>query len=94
MATTIDIDLPENLTIANIHSLYEELEALVDKQDCDAVVFKASAVQRADTAGIQLLAAFVVATRERQISVTWDDPSDKLCNAADLLGLAKSIGIH
>lgn len=94
MATTVNVNLPENLTIANIHSLHEQLESLVDKQECDSVILNADSVQRADTAGLQLLLAFVHASRERQIEVTWDHPSDKLCIAADILGLSKSIGIH
>ncbi|WP_075185533.1 STAS domain-containing protein [Teredinibacter haidensis] len=94
MASTVNFNLPENLTIAHIHGLHEEFEALVDKQDCDVVVLKASSVQRADTAGLQLLLAFMQATRERQISVTWDHPSQTLCNAAKLLGVDVAIGIH
>ena len=94
MGATVSFNLPQNLTIANVHGLHEEFEALVDKQDCDAVVLKAEDVQRADTAGLQLLLAFMQATRERQITVTWDHPSVSLCNAADLLGLGNAIGIH
>lgn len=94
MAHSVDFSLPENITIANIHGLHEEFEALVDKQDCDEVVLKAGAVSRADTAGLQLLVAFIQATRERKISVTWDHPSAKLCSAAELMGVAHFIGIH
>ncbi len=94
MASTISLNLPENLTIANIHALHEEFEALVDKDDCDAVVLKADGVQRADTAGLQLIVAFVKASNERQIQISWDHPSDKLCTVAQLLGVEKLIGIH
>ncbi|ACR12888.1 STAS domain-containing protein [Teredinibacter turnerae] len=94
MAHSVDFNLPENMTIANIHSMHEEFEALVDKQDCDEVVLKGEGVVRADTAGLQLLVAFVQATKERQINVTWDHPSEKLCKAAEILGVASYIGIH
>ncbi|TVZ38589.1 ABC-type transporter Mla MlaB component [Alteromonadaceae bacterium 2753L.S.0a.02] len=94
MAHAVDFNLPENMTIANIHGLHEEFEALVDKQDCDQVNLHGQAVTRADTAGLQLLVAFIQATRERQINVTWDHPSEKLCTAAELLGLSQAIGIH
>lgn len=94
MASTVNFSLPENLTIANIHGLHEEFEALVDRTDCDAVVLKGDSVQRADTAGLQLLVAFMQATRERQIQVTWDHPSEKLCNAAEIIGVDRVIGIH
>ncbi|SMF36437.1 Anti-anti-sigma regulatory factor (antagonist of anti-sigma factor) [Alteromonadaceae bacterium Bs31] len=94
MASTVSFNLPENLTIANIHGLHEDFEALVDKEECDAIVLRADGVQRADTAGLQLIAAFVKASRERQIQVSWDHPSEKLCTVAALLGLEKMIGIH
>ena len=94
MALTVNFNLPENLTIANIHGLHEEFEALVNKQDCDSVVLQGGEVRRADTAGIQLLLAFMQASRERQINVSWAQPSEKLCSAAALLGLDKVIGLH
>ncbi|WP_188151665.1 STAS domain-containing protein [Teredinibacter waterburyi] len=94
MTSRIDFRLPENMTIATINSLHEQFEALVDKTDCDAVVLQGDAVARADTAGIQLLVAFIHASRERKIAITWDHPSEKLCSAAALLGLDKTIGIH
>jgi len=94
MGTTVSFNLPENLTIANIHGLHEQLEALVDKKECDSIVLTAEAVQRADTAGLQLLLAFVHASRERQIDITWDHPSQKLRTAADILGLSKPMGIN
>jgi len=94
MTSQIDFRLPENLTIATINHLHEQFESLVDTKGCDAVVLQGDAVARADTAGIQLLAAFIQASRERKIAITWDHPSAKLCSAAELLGLDKTIGIH
>ena len=94
MASTVDFRLPESLTIANVHGLHEELEALVNKSECDKVVILGNDVQRADTAGLQLLLAFINATKERQINIDWDSPSEKLCSAAHLLGLDSALGIH
>lgn len=94
MAATIDFHLPENLTIANVQGLHEQLEALVGEKDFDKVVLQAEYVQRADTAGIQLLLAFVHATKERQIEIDWDQPSEKLCSAAKVLGLDSVLGLH
>ena len=94
MASAIDFHLPENLTISNVSGLHEELEAMVNRQDCDKVILQAQDVQRTDTAGIQLLLAFVNASRDRQITVDWDKPSEKLCTAASLLGLDGALGIH
>ncbi|WNO07917.1 STAS domain-containing protein [Teredinibacter sp. KSP-S5-2] len=92
--STVDFKLPENLTIANVHGLHEEFESLVDTKDCDKVILRGDGVTRADTAGLQLLVAFVHATKERQIQVDWDSPSEKLCSAAGLLGVGDALGIH
>lgn len=94
MANTIEFDLPENLTIANIHPIHEQLEAMVDDQTHDQIVIHAAGVNRADTAGVQLLHAFVVAAKDRQISLDWDRPSKKLLEAADILGMTEALGIH
>ncbi|VUD56412.1 hypothetical protein TDB9533_02067 [Thalassocella blandensis] len=94
MATSVDFHLPQNLTIANVQGLHDQLEALVGEQDCDKVTLQAEDVQRADTAGIQLLLAFVHASKERQIAVDWKEPSDKLRAAAKVLGLDQDLGLH
>ena len=92
--STIDFHLPENLTIANIHGLHEEFESIIEQKNCDKIVLQAADVERADTAGIQLLVAFVNASKERKITVGWDNPSEKLCNASGLLGLDGALGLH
>jgi len=94
MASSTVVDLPDNLTVANIHPIHEQFEALVDDKSNDHITIQASEVTRADTAGIQLLHAFVVAAKERQITLDWDSPSEKLCLAADILGMKKILGIH
>lgn len=94
MAATVDISLPENLTIANVHGLHEELEALVGQHENDRVVIHAESVNRADTAGLQLLLAFVHTAKEHQITLDWQEPSEKLISAANVLGLEEALGIH
>lgn len=94
MADSVNFQLPENLTVANVHGLHEELEALVDQHDHDHIVLLADSVMRADTAGIQLLLAFVRSAKERQIALDWNNPSDKLIAAATVLGLDDALGLH
>ncbi len=94
MAERIEFHLPENLTIANVNGLHEEFETLVNQPDCDRIVLQGKDVHRTDTAGIQLLLAFILASKDRQISVDWEQPSQKLINAANLLGLDTTLGIH
>ncbi len=93
MASKVDFNLPENLTISKVQQLHEEMEVLLGKKDCDKVVLKANKVQRADTAGLQLLLAFVNATKEGHIDLNWSKPSDNLCEAARVLGLDTALGL-
>lgn len=92
MAKSVEIELPEQLTIANIHPVHEQLETLVDDRDHDHFIIHAGAVKKADTAGIQLLYAFVVAANERRMTLNWDSPSEDLVAAADLLGMRQHLG--
>lgn len=94
VGTSVDFKLPENLTIANVHGLHEELEALVSTKGNDHINLQASAVSRADTAGVQLLLAFVNSAKEHKIELAWQDPSEKLLTAASVLGLQSALGIH
>lgn len=94
MATTVDFKLPENLTIASVNQIHEQFESLVETKDCDQIQLQASDVERTDTAGVQLLLALVLASKERQIGIVWEKPSAKLCSAATLLGLDNALGFH
>lgn len=86
MGTSVDFRLPQHLTLSNVQALHEKLNALVQDNQYDDIVLCGSEVSRADTAGIQLLAAFVQSAKERQINLDWQEPSDKLINAASVLG--------
>ncbi len=94
MSNCVDLELPEQLTVANVQNLHEKLEAIVDDKKNDAILVNASSVTRADTAGLQLLYAMVVAAKERQITLQWKTPSDVLLNAAGTLGLTQHLGIN
>lgn len=94
MANAIEFQLPQNLTIASVQGLHDQLEELIDKKDCDKVTIQADEVQRADTAGIQLLLAFFLASKERQIIVDWSSPSEKLSEAVKTLGLSSTLNLH
>jgi anti-anti-sigma regulatory factor len=94
MTSGIILELPSNLTIANIHPVHEQFEGVVNDKGSDHVTLKANAVERADTAGIQLIYAFVVAAKERQISIEWQAPSEKFCSAVELLGMKKSLDLN
>jgi len=94
MTQAVDIELPENLTIANSHAFHDELEAVIEKQPSNDLVLHAEKVNRADTAGLQLMLAFVQSSRERQVNVVWDKPSTTLLDTAAALGITTTLGLH
>ena len=94
MSSVLEYSLPESFTIASLHSIHEEFESMVNKKECDKIVLHASDVKKTDTAGLQLLVALVQSSNERQIEIDWDAPSEKLCSAAEILGLRHTLGIH
>ncbi len=75
----------DSLDISGVGELHRQLsKALKGGQ---AVTLDASQVQRADAAGVQLLAAFCSAARSRGVAVTWRQPSEAFGLSACLLGL-------
>lgn len=93
-AKSIELQLPENLTIAHVNNLHEQMESLINQSDHDAISVQAEAVTRADTAGIQLLFAFSKAAKEHSITLSWKKPSDVLVGAAKTLGLDSTLGFN
>ena len=53
-----------------------------------------SAIERIDTAALQVLVAFSRESRNRDIELTWANASDPLRNASTLLGLTQELGIN
>lgn len=85
------ITLADNLTIATVESLHEELEsALTEGVD---IVFDGSHVQRCDTAGLQTLLAFKLELDKHRHSLSWKDASETLTQVATLLGLETMLGL-
>jgi ABC-type transporter Mla MlaB component len=80
-----DLYLPEDLGIAAVAALHEELRARVDAGQATRLV--AAEVGRVDGAGLQLLAAFARECERRGQPLAWDGPSEALHRAARLLGL-------
>lgn len=85
------VAFPDSLDTANVSRLYGQLQgALVSGKP---VVLDASAVRRVSTAAIQLFCAFFDEAEEREVAVTWKDPSPALLDAARLLGLSAALGL-
>lgn len=79
------LTLAAECTVAEAESLKAGLTRLVD--EATTVTLDVSALQRIDTAGLQLLAAFVRDRRATARAVEWRGRAPALDAAADLLGL-------
>jgi anti-anti-sigma regulatory factor len=85
LSTHDSIRLGESLTIDHARSLHESLAPLLDKRE---VVLDAGGVGRVDTAGLQVLAAFVRALEGRGAAVRWRAPTEALQQGARRLDVA------
>lgn len=84
-AETLRIRCGEVMDITSVAEFRQQLlEALATRQ---TVELDASGVERADTAALQLLSAFMQDALSQQQTVHWKDPSPALCQSAALLGL-------
>ncbi len=72
-------------TVADASSLKAHLAKLLD--DAGTVTLDISAVQRIDTAGLQVIAAFIRERESQGRRVEWRGHAPALWNAAELLGL-------
>lgn len=77
--------LPEACTIHEAVALKSALQSLLDAPG--AITLDGNAVERIDTAGIQLMACFLRSCRRDERAVTWSGTSAELARAADVLGL-------
>ena len=89
MSRPKSVDLPANLTISTAEALYEKFEALL-LEDCDINV-NAKAVERVDTAGLQLLYVFKDALSKRNLTMKWKSTSESLIEAATQIGLSEKL---
>ncbi len=86
IATSADVlKLPTLCTISAV----EQLRALLLQriEEPEALRLDATAVERIDTAGLQLLIAFLRDRKARQAKVIWVGCSDPLLRAAQTLGV-------
>lgn len=79
------VHLPEHLTIQVATDLREQLLALADRQE---VWFDGSGVERVDTAGLQVLAAFRKTLSEHGGAIQWAHQSRALSQALELSGIS------
>ena len=83
------LTLAAQCTLAEAESLKSELARRLEHSG--TVIVDTSALERIDTAGLQLLAAFVRDRRMAGRAVQWRGPAGALESAAALLGLGRML---
>ena len=84
--------LPANCTLRETAELKSALLQWLDSTD--SVQLDVSALQRIDTAAMQVLCAFVRDRQARNLPFTWEGSSAALTDATRLLGVAGLLGLH
>ncbi len=84
-----EIQCNESLDISIAADLHQTLKKALESGT--PVTLQAHQVERADTAALQLLVAFMRAAHSRGITVSWNAPSAALRRSAQLLGLTHEL---
>lgn len=83
------VQLAADLVISGAAELYAQLGEALDQPE--PVVLDAGAVERLDTAGVQLLQAFVQARDENAGPWRWENVGRALTDTAALLGMQQML---
>jgi anti-anti-sigma regulatory factor len=83
-----EFSLPEALGIAQVHALHEQLELMMNDETIEDINIDASAVQRVDAAGVQLLYVLNKTAADRSLKIHWCNISNKLARAISIMGVA------
>lgn len=81
----------DTLDITDVDALYPQL--LIALLEPKQLVFDCSEIGRIDAAALQMLYAFAKASSMYGSKASWDNPSETFINSAQLLGVAKEMGI-
>jgi anti-anti-sigma regulatory factor len=85
------IRLGDSLTIAQVRLVHRELKQALAAVGGSAVTLDGSAMEAVDTAGVQLLAAFLREAQTRGITVRWRNVPAALPECARRLGLREAL---
>jgi len=85
----MEIKFQSQLGIQQVSDLKTELESAVSTGE--DVLLNASEVASIDTAGLQLLVAFVQHAALKKCTLEWQSPSDAFIETAELMGLSAAL---
>ena len=89
MAKKTTVSLGHALDIQNASALKSRLENALSKSL--PVVLVSDKVEKADTAGLQLIYSFIKEVENQGRDVSWQKPSDSLIQASETLGLSEKL---
>lgn len=92
MADKTSFSCGEALDITNAAALHTRLERSLQK--ASVIEFKADAVDKVDTAGLQLIVSIKKEVETLGGGIVWKKPSEKLITSAKALGLSKHLGLE
>jgi len=85
------LELESSIVINQAGDMFESLKQLAASgQDIE---IDASKVEIIDTAILQLFFAFALGLKEKNIKLSWHEPTDNLLNKASILGLTEQLGL-
>ncbi len=91
MSDKTTVSLGSAVDIMHAAGLKDRLAAALEKKP--HVVLISDKVERADTAGLQLIYSFKLEVEAKNKQLSWQKPSDALLTACNSLGLSDALGI-
>ena len=92
MSKTTSVSLGCSLDIIHASSLKSRLSKALAKNL--SILLVADKVEKADTAGLQLVYAFIQKAHQQENSVCWKKPSDALIQASETLGIREALNLN
>lgn len=84
----ITFQLPQSLDISVVNETKEMMvQKLHTEKTVEQVNIDARELSRIDTAGLQLLTAFIIDINRQKIEFSWQNVNEELVNSASRLGL-------
>jgi ABC-type transporter Mla MlaB component len=92
MPGELSIDCGEVVDISTVNELYQQLNGVLEQDG--PVNLNAGAIERIDTAALQMFVCFIQEVKRRHREVHWQTPSEALLRSANYLGLKQVLQLN
>ncbi len=86
------VDCGDSLTISHATELHQKILAALE--DSSEIKLNATAIEKVDTAGLQVIVALSNELKKMDGTMLWDKPSEALVQAAATLGLTSHMAFE